>query len=286
MQAAIATATSSAHRGRVRRLRAPGEGFWEPATRRILADAGLAPGMRCLDAGCGPGEVMRLHRPHGRPGGHVTGLDIDAALGAHMLAELHREEGPNFAFVAGDLTRGDAGAGRALRSRLRARLLLLHMTDPGRARCAASPRCSGRAAGWSSWTSTYPPRRAAGAPGADRGFAIIAGAFTAAASMPTRPASGQLCSTPACRCAERPRRRPRAADRPSGRDAARRPRRAAPRRRAPMTASPSGRDLAPRRRPHAGPPAPADDFVRGSIMPAPGPLSRREQPATFSASGR
>ena len=33
---------------------------WEPATRAMLADAGLAEGMRCLDAGCGPGEAMRL----------------------------------------------------------------------------------------------------------------------------------------------------------------------------------------------------------------------------------
>jgi cyclopropane fatty-acyl-phospholipid synthase-like methyltransferase len=34
--------------------------LWEPATHRVLTAAGVAPGMRCLDAGCGPGEVMRL----------------------------------------------------------------------------------------------------------------------------------------------------------------------------------------------------------------------------------
>ena len=87
-----------------RRLRLQAK-FWEPATRTILADAGLAEGMRCLDAGCGPGEVMRLIGRAVGPGGHVTGFDIDAALGVHMLAELHREEGPNFTFVAGDLMR-------------------------------------------------------------------------------------------------------------------------------------------------------------------------------------
>ena len=68
------------------RLRAQAQ-FWEPTTRRVLEGAGLAPGMRCLDAGCGPGEVMRLMGRIVGPEGHVAGLDIDAGLGAHMLAE-------------------------------------------------------------------------------------------------------------------------------------------------------------------------------------------------------
>ena len=34
--------------------------MWEPATRRLLDQIALAPGARCLDAGCGPGETMRL----------------------------------------------------------------------------------------------------------------------------------------------------------------------------------------------------------------------------------
>jgi ubiquinone/menaquinone biosynthesis C-methylase UbiE len=33
---------------------------WEPATMRVLREAGLRKGMSCLDVGCGPGEVMRL----------------------------------------------------------------------------------------------------------------------------------------------------------------------------------------------------------------------------------
>jgi len=102
---------------------------WEPATRALLADAGIAEGMRCLDAGCGPGEAMRLIGRMVGPTGHVTGLDIDAALGAHMLAELHREEGPNFAFVSADLMRGDPVPGAPF-DLVYARLLLLHMTDP------------------------------------------------------------------------------------------------------------------------------------------------------------
>ena len=41
------------------RLRAQAR-VWEAATGRLLDRVGLAPGARCLDAGCGPGETMRL----------------------------------------------------------------------------------------------------------------------------------------------------------------------------------------------------------------------------------
>jgi ubiquinone/menaquinone biosynthesis C-methylase UbiE len=103
--------------------------FWEAVTEAVLRRAGAGPGMRCLDAGCGPGEAMRLlGRLVGREG-HVTGLDIDAALGAHMLDALHREEGPQFAFVRADLTRGEEVAGAPF-DLVFARLLLIHMVDP------------------------------------------------------------------------------------------------------------------------------------------------------------
>ena len=46
---------------------------WEPVTLTLLQDAGLAPGMSCLDAGCGPGEAMRLMGRIVGPEGHVTG---------------------------------------------------------------------------------------------------------------------------------------------------------------------------------------------------------------------
>jgi SAM-dependent methyltransferase len=126
------------------RLRAQAR-FWEPTTRRVLESAGLAPGMRCLDAGCGPGEVMRLMGRIVGPEGDVTGLDIDARLGAHMLAGLRREEGPQFDFVAADLMRGDPVPGAPF-DLVFARHLLIHMTDPVAAvwRLAALVRPGGR----------------------------------------------------------------------------------------------------------------------------------------------
>jgi len=33
---------------------------WEGVTRRVLQHNDLQAGMRCLDVGCGPGEVMRV----------------------------------------------------------------------------------------------------------------------------------------------------------------------------------------------------------------------------------
>lgn len=101
----------------------------DPVTRRVLDRAGLAAGMRCLDAGCGAGEVMRLIGRRVGPTGHVTGLDIDAAQGARMLAALQAGEGPQFAFVEGDVTRDRPVAGAPF-DVVFARLLLCHMTDP------------------------------------------------------------------------------------------------------------------------------------------------------------
>ena len=110
------------------RLRAQSTAL-EPLTLRVLERVGLRPGMRCLDAGCGPGEVMRLLGRAVGPEGHVTGYDIDAAMGRNVAEALRREEGPQFRFVAGDVTRGEAVDG-APYDLVFARLLLCHMTDP------------------------------------------------------------------------------------------------------------------------------------------------------------
>lgn len=77
--------------------------IWEEATERALRKAGLSSGMHCLDAGCGPGEVMRLMREKVGSLGHVTGVDIDGAIGAEALAALTSAYGGNIAFHKADL---------------------------------------------------------------------------------------------------------------------------------------------------------------------------------------
>jgi ubiquinone/menaquinone biosynthesis C-methylase UbiE len=61
---------------------------WEPATKSVLERAGIGPGMRCLDAGCGPGEVMRLMAQYVGATGRIVGLDTDAYIGAESIAAL------------------------------------------------------------------------------------------------------------------------------------------------------------------------------------------------------
>jgi ubiquinone/menaquinone biosynthesis C-methylase UbiE len=69
------------------RLRRQSE-FLEPITRAVLSRAGLCPGMRCLDVGCGPGEVMRLMAEQVGPAGQVVGIDVDGELGREALSVL------------------------------------------------------------------------------------------------------------------------------------------------------------------------------------------------------
>lgn len=101
----------------------------EAATERMLREAGVRTGMRCLDAGCGTGEGMRIVGCIVGKTGHVTGLDIDAPMARRTEAALLAEEGPQFSTVAGDITRDDPVAGAPF-DVVFARLLLLHMTDP------------------------------------------------------------------------------------------------------------------------------------------------------------
>ena len=72
------------------RLRAQAR-VWEAATARLLDAAGLARGATCLDAGCGPGETMRIMAARVGAAGRVTGIDLDAELGAVAVERLRAE---------------------------------------------------------------------------------------------------------------------------------------------------------------------------------------------------
>lgn len=50
-----------------------------PLTLGFLQRAGIGPGMRVLDMGCGVGEVSMIAAGLVGPAGHVTGIDIDPA---------------------------------------------------------------------------------------------------------------------------------------------------------------------------------------------------------------
>ena len=99
---------------------------WEDATGKLLDRVGLGPGASCLDAGCGPGETMRLMAERAGPSGRVLGIDTDASLGAMALAALHDAGHRQCAFQAQDLTGGEPIPGEPF-DLVYARLLLFHL---------------------------------------------------------------------------------------------------------------------------------------------------------------
>lgn len=111
------------------RLRAQSRA-WEATTSRLLDHVALAPGARCLDAGCGPGETMRLMAQRVGPSGRVTGIDIDASLGRHALSALHDAGHRQCDFVPLDITANDPIPGGPFEL-VYARLLLYHLPERG-----------------------------------------------------------------------------------------------------------------------------------------------------------
>ena len=109
------------------RLRGQARG-WETATGRLLDEIGLAPGARCLDAGCGPGETMRLMAQRVGPAGSVLGIDLDAALGADAVAMLHASGHRQCRFQVHDVS-SPAPLPAAPFDLVYARLLLFHLPE-------------------------------------------------------------------------------------------------------------------------------------------------------------
>lgn len=103
--------------------------MWEEATARVLGKTGLDAGAKCLDAGCGPGEVMRLMREKAGETGHVTGVDIDGAIGAEAIGVLSSHYGKNVSFYQSDLMAPECIPGAPF-DLVFARFVLFHQKQP------------------------------------------------------------------------------------------------------------------------------------------------------------
>ncbi len=74
-----------------------------PMSRRLLAAAGVGPGMSVLDVGCGVGDLSMLAADIVGPTGHVLGVDLDPT--ALQVARSRAESAglTQIEFVTGDL---------------------------------------------------------------------------------------------------------------------------------------------------------------------------------------
>jgi ubiquinone/menaquinone biosynthesis C-methylase UbiE len=103
--------------------------MWQSATEQVLDRIGLAPGMSALDVGSGPGAVMRLMADRVGPDGSVTGVEIDAKLGAQALADLRAQGGAKFSLIDANVLALEAVPGAPF-DLTYCRLFLMHMQDP------------------------------------------------------------------------------------------------------------------------------------------------------------
>src|SRR5262245_43231173 len=117
-----ALATGAAAADRLRIL----HGLYGPGTRRVLLDAGLRPGMRVADVGCGVGMVTALLAELVGPEGHVVGID---ASGEQLAEARERLEAAaaNASFVEASAT--DAGLLPDSFDLVYCRFLLIHLPD-------------------------------------------------------------------------------------------------------------------------------------------------------------
>lgn len=71
--------------------------------RRLFLDAGIAPGMRVLDIGCGRGDVTRLLGELVGPSGEAVGLDRDARALELARAQIPTAESAPLRYVEAEL---------------------------------------------------------------------------------------------------------------------------------------------------------------------------------------
>jgi SAM-dependent methyltransferase len=101
-----------------------------PTTRELFARVGVDAAARCLDAGCGGGDVT-IALAQMAPAGTVTGIDLDESKLHIARAEAAELGLGNVSFqVANVLEAPGKSGGYDL---IYARFVLTHLTDPGRA---------------------------------------------------------------------------------------------------------------------------------------------------------
>jgi SAM-dependent methyltransferase len=102
-------------------------GLYGPGTRQVLLEAGLRPGMRAADFGCGAGLVTALLADLVGAEGHVVGIDASAAQLAQARALLHAD-GSHVSLVEASATA--TGLEPESFDLVYCRFLLIHLPEP------------------------------------------------------------------------------------------------------------------------------------------------------------
>jgi len=98
-----------------------------PHTQAVIATVGVFPGARCLDVGCGGGDVsFELARVVG-PTGQIVGIDLDEAKLDMARSEAAEQGLINVSFEARDVTAWEPDSPFDF---VYARFLLTHLADP------------------------------------------------------------------------------------------------------------------------------------------------------------
>lgn len=101
---------------------------FNPTTRELLANLGLAPGWRVADIGCGIGLNAMWMAKHVAPDGSVTGIDMSHEQMRIASATAEVAGLKNALFQQGTAT--GTGLPRAAFDLVYSRFLLCHLTDP------------------------------------------------------------------------------------------------------------------------------------------------------------
>jgi ubiquinone/menaquinone biosynthesis C-methylase UbiE len=101
--------------------------MYEPFTRQLFHEAGLRPGMRVLDVGCGSGDVAFLASEIVGSTGAVVGIDRAAAAIVRAKSRAQSQRISNVQFIEGDptLTQFDE-----VFDAIVGRLILMYYPDP------------------------------------------------------------------------------------------------------------------------------------------------------------
>lgn len=100
--------------------------LYGPGGRRVLLEAGVQPGMRVADLGCGVGMATSLLSELVGPKGHVVGVDFSGAQIEHARQRLSHLS--NVSFV--EASASDTGLPRESFDLVYCRFLLIHVTEP------------------------------------------------------------------------------------------------------------------------------------------------------------